>query len=575
MTRKTTLIAMAAALVAAGIMRPVTQATRQTLAPGTAAAGTSAGTLGRLDSAALALVLGGLRGPLVMALWTSTGDQQGQGAGGDQLLGGLDTKLELIRLLQPQFDNVHLQQIFNKAYNISAEVVSPAARYTAVLDGVDYAEKVLDDRPYNVTLETQLYQLYSNKLGSADERDYYAFRVRQETRAGVGSTRMTFPADAQGAVLTAATQAGVSPRELQVRRGQNPSLRTAIVSSAAADAVRAALPELDITLEELVRDTSVEGAALGRLLPVIDAQGNVLPELTQAKREAPEGVQAGEYLDGSAIQFLEEFAPFPEGLSPHALSYEHAVRAYVLQEFAGQKHVLHSPSFVRAAPVRALRDWTASAYEEGRQFEAEAMGRVPPRRTKDGQQQAETELLSADLPLDGSVPFPAMLELALLYYERSQQLAEPSIERIEQHIASYPEAFGTFAWTIQYFGFLKVMLEADETYARLALGEFADDRTAAIARADALYEEAAGLGLDYVIWYHVDADVLPEGVGRYEVQDLPRSTKQQMYAQMQVLRTRARGTGMFEAERVVDEFDGIFNRIALRRQLLANASQAN
>ncbi len=180
MTQKTTMILAAAALVATALLRPASEMVRRSLSP-EFATGVGAAGLAKLDSAALGLVLGGLRGPLVMALWTSAEEQRGSGAGGEELLGGLDTKMELIRLLQPQFDSVHIQQIYNKSVNLSSELVSPAARYAVILDGIDYGRRVLADRPGNIDIETQIGQIYSNKLGAADERAYFERRVRDET----------------------------------------------------------------------------------------------------------------------------------------------------------------------------------------------------------------------------------------------------------------------------------------------------------------------------------------------------------------------------------------------------------
>ena len=60
----------------------------------------------------------------------------------DRDLEDFDTKIEWIRLLQPEFDTVHIFQIWNKAYNISVLMASPANKYTTILDAVDYARSV-------------------------------------------------------------------------------------------------------------------------------------------------------------------------------------------------------------------------------------------------------------------------------------------------------------------------------------------------------------------------------------------------------------------------------------------------
>ena len=67
-----------------------------------------------MPSFATALLLGGLRGPLVMFLWPNSETSKRE-----HHLEDVDTEIEWIRLLQPEFDTVHLFQIWNKAYATS------------------------------------------------------------------------------------------------------------------------------------------------------------------------------------------------------------------------------------------------------------------------------------------------------------------------------------------------------------------------------------------------------------------------------------------------------------------------
>ena len=63
-----------------------------------------------------------------MYLWSTSETQKI-----DRDLADFDTKVEWIRLLQPEFDTVHLFQIWNKAYNISVLMASPADKYTTIM----------------------------------------------------------------------------------------------------------------------------------------------------------------------------------------------------------------------------------------------------------------------------------------------------------------------------------------------------------------------------------------------------------------------------------------------------------
>jgi hypothetical protein len=181
--RKGVVAVMLASLVAAGLTRQAASSYRVKTAPaGTTEAAAAGGTangsrLSAMPSFATALLLGGLRGPLVMMLWTSS---EGQKA--DKDLEDFDTKVEWIRLLQPEFDSVHIFQIWNKAYNISVQMASLANKYATILDALDYAHKTRLQRPNNINLEVAVADVYFNKLGSSTEKEYYAKRVRQETK---------------------------------------------------------------------------------------------------------------------------------------------------------------------------------------------------------------------------------------------------------------------------------------------------------------------------------------------------------------------------------------------------------
>src|SRR3954454_4297756 len=124
--------------------------------------------LANLDSYSLALLLGGLRGPLVMFLWTSSEAQKS-----DRDLESFGTKVEMIRLLQPEFDSVHLFQIWNLAYNVSVQYASNANKYGAILDAIDYGRRADQLSPDNISLISAIGGVYADKLGGSTEKEYY------------------------------------------------------------------------------------------------------------------------------------------------------------------------------------------------------------------------------------------------------------------------------------------------------------------------------------------------------------------------------------------------------------------
>src|SRR5436190_3317664 len=103
--------------------------------------------LAGMDTYTMALLLGGLRGPLVMILWAQSESQKA-----DRDLEGINTQIEWIRRLQPEFDTVHVFQMWNKAYNLSVQMVGLANKYSTILDALDYGKSVDAERPDNMNI---------------------------------------------------------------------------------------------------------------------------------------------------------------------------------------------------------------------------------------------------------------------------------------------------------------------------------------------------------------------------------------------------------------------------------------
>lgn len=164
--------------------------------------------LGSLNSFTLAMLLGGLRGPLIMVLWTSSEESKNQ-----KQLEDFDTKLEFIRMLQPEFRRVHIFQMWNKAYNISVQRASKANKYADILDAIEYGEKVGQQLHNDINIIAELGRLWGDKLGGdMQQKPYYFRRVREETkwrvlkdnairRSGAKPLELAPRLDAQGNIL--------------------------------------------------------------------------------------------------------------------------------------------------------------------------------------------------------------------------------------------------------------------------------------------------------------------------------------------------------------------------------------
>lgn len=298
------------ALVISGLVRDqITRSKAHLLPHGAARSGSQS--LARMNSYALALLLGGLRGPLVMILWSTSETQKSE-----RQLEDFDTKVEWIRLLQPEFDSVHIFQVWNKAYNISVQMASLANKYTTILDAIDYAKRVDQERPNNINTLTSIAQIYFDKLGNSTEKDYYRARVRAES-------------------LPHATRDGLKAGDPGYRIFQHDQL--------------------------------------------LDDQGNVLAPLLKPALEPPANLPAGsEYFDGSELQFLAPIQPFKYGLSTFGIAYNYHKRSQILQSVGKQEHAQLSDLVVDSRPALALKNWSEDEWLQARRAEITAFNLTVP-----------------------------------------------------------------------------------------------------------------------------------------------------------------------------------------------------
>ena len=269
------------ALIGSGLTRQLADTVRGEPIVASASNGSS---LSGMDSYALALLLGGLRGPLVMFLWSTSESQKSEND-----LEDFDSKVEWIRLLQPEFDTVHIFQIWNKAYNISVKMTNMGNKYSTILDALDYAHNVDWEKPNDINIISAIGGIYFDKLGGSAEKVYYRRRVRAET-------------------LPHATDTALRGRDAGVRRTQ--------------------------------------------LDPILDKDFNILPELYKPKLDKPlvDPKNPQDVYDGSELQFLPQFNPYPYGVSPLALAFNYHRRAQLLQSLGGQRHAQLSDLVIDSRP---------------------------------------------------------------------------------------------------------------------------------------------------------------------------------------------------------------------------------
>ena len=153
--RRITVMVMLISLVVMGSLQHGLQTWHHKLVQNTG----SEAKLSNLDSFSLALLLGGFRGPLVMMLWSSSESQKQ-----NKDLEDFDSKIELIRLLQPEFDTVHIFQMWNKAYNISVQMANNSDKYATIVDALEYGYRVNAQHPDDMNLLSSIGRIFFDLL---------------------------------------------------------------------------------------------------------------------------------------------------------------------------------------------------------------------------------------------------------------------------------------------------------------------------------------------------------------------------------------------------------------------------
>jgi len=397
---------MLVALLASALTRDWARASRENATRGTSPINTGGQTrISGMNSFTLALLLGGLRGPLVMMLWTSSETQKQ-----DKDLEDFDTKVELIRLLQPEFDTVLIFQVWNKAYNISVQMSSLLNKYTTILDAIDYGKNALQAKPDNINILVAVADVYFNKLGNASEKQYYRAQVRKETQ----------------------------PHAKQQRLEKNdPGWRRL---------------EVD---------------------PILDDDGNHLPELAKATRTRPSELAAEQpFNDGAEMQYLVPLQPFKYGVSPIAIAYNYYMQAQTLQRTTHAKHAQLSDQVVDSRPSISLKFWAEEEQELARRNEQKAFNINVP-STVD---RLELELPAAGVPLTQKPIDPAKVTEAIYEYDRAAQVAVAARVEYQRHLKQYPNNIFTYQSHIDGLSCTEHYSLADAAYLRalMSTGEERD-----------------------------------------------------------------------------------------------------
>jgi hypothetical protein len=467
---------------------------------GESASGTS---LSSMNSFALGLLLGGLRGPLVMALWTQSESQKS-----DKNLEGFDTQIEWIRLLQPEFDTVHIFQIWNKAYNISVQMASLANKYVVILDALDYAHSVDREKPDDINILAAIATIDFDKFGNSTEKTYYRRRVRAESL----------------------------PHPTAAKRANDPGWRR----------------------------TSLD--------PMLDDNFNILPDLLRPTvgHDRPANLAPNqEFNDGSELQYLAAWQPFPDGISPFALAFNYWKRCEVLQNVGNQRHDQLSDVVIDSRPALSLKNWLEEEWEQGRRREAQAFNLPVP------EDRMALEQLTADFLPNHPIEDRHAADLAEFAYTRAAALLPAALAEYVRDISKNPSSEGIYRSHIDEIRAAAEMASADAAYLAAQLAP-ADQRKVLLAAAKQRYDRTAFLDSLNILKYYTDDQYLktamPKGYDRIKTPDHPGIedfTPEQMVQTLTAV-NKARANHPDSHDEDMKEFEIYLNRAITRIKILTS-----
>jgi hypothetical protein len=328
-------------------------------------------------------------------------------------------------------------------------MASLANKYITILDALDYAHRVNAQRPHNINIIYAIGQTLFDKLGNSQEKVYYRNRVREESKPHL-------------------------PRQKLAR--DDPGWRP-----------------LDFD-------------------PVVDEKGYILPKyLVPSGPLIADANNPAERYDGSELQFLKQYEPFPFGVTPFGLAFNYQKRAQVLGSVGNRRHAQLSPVVIDSRPPLALKFWADEELERGRRMEMEAFGKTaPPERW-------DMELTTASIAPDAAPVDASKIPETLYSYERAARLNRDAYAEFARHIKSptFGLSINTYDSHMRSVEGLAELSQADYLYLKSASAPPAEQAQLRAAAADHYRKSAVihrYIALKYFTDHPFNTQALPPGV---------------------------------------------------------------
>lgn len=250
--------------------------------------------------------------------------------------------------------------------------------------------------------------------------------------------------------------------------------------------------------------------------PSLDDSNHILPQLLQSSRAAPAGFK-GQWNNGSRLQYLAPYQPFPYGISAVARAYNAAKLSQVALTSEGQKPLQLSAMVIDSQPALQLRAWGEAEGVRARSEEAKAFNLQVSASETPENEKALDSIGPSKMPTDQRA-FAA----AHYSYQMCARLAADARKEYDRHLGQreYLNRYQTYASHLDDVEEDRLMALADDAYLMARKLDGAE-REQAMQSAKAAYEKASVESKRIILKYYAEEPAIrkfyPRGLSKETV----------------------------------------------------------
>jgi hypothetical protein len=222
--------------------------------------------------------------------------------------------------------------------------------------------------------------------------------------------------------------------------------------------------------------------------------------------------------DGSELQFLPQFEPYPYGVSPWALAFNYERRSQLLQQLGGQRHAQLSDLVIDSRAALAIRGWADEEREFALRAELDVAGKPPAVNAE----RTDFETDSLALPLNITPENKKLIDEAIFEFGRSSDLYTRADKEFAQHILRFKQSESTYE-SHRAGAQAMIHLSAGDRDCLKWLTAPGDQKADLVASATKEYNRAIALSRVYIlkfsVWDQIAEKIYPKGVTRQNVNE--------------------------------------------------------